>query len=128
MSDDIDLEESSGNVFADLDLPDPDVRLAKAKLVRQIANIIGERGWPPIEAARALGLHQSDVSSLARGRLRDFSLERLMTVLTRAGQDVATVVRSTREPNRRGWLDVRNDEDQGITEPNLLLGGSAQTD
>jgi predicted XRE-type DNA-binding protein len=112
MSDSIDYEESSGNVFADLDLPDPEIRLAKAKLARQIARVIAERGWKQSEAAEALGLHQPEVSNIVRGRLRDFSLDRLMTVLNRAGQDVAIVVHLNREPARRGRLDVRSDDDQ----------------
>jgi predicted XRE-type DNA-binding protein len=78
-------EESSGNVFADLDLPDPEIRLAKAKLARQIARIIDERGWKQTEAAEALGLHQPEVFNIVRGRLRDFSLDQLTAALTRAG-------------------------------------------
>src|SRR5690349_12648734 len=112
MSDSIDYEESSGNVFADLGLPDPEIRLAKAKLARQIAHVIAERGWKQTDAAEALGLHQPEVSNIVRGRLRDFSLDRLMTVLNRAGQDVAIVVHLNREPARRGRLDVRSDDEQ----------------
>jgi predicted XRE-type DNA-binding protein len=114
MSDDIEYEESSGNVFADLGLPDPEIRLAKAKLAHPIAKIIAKRGWKQIEAAEALGLHQPEVSNLVRGRLTDFSLERLMAVLTRAGHDVAIVVHPNREPSRPGRLDVRNEDDGAI--------------
>ncbi len=82
-------EESSGNIFADLELPDPEIRLAKAKLARQIAQVIAERGWQQTEAAESLGLHQSEVVNILRGRLRAFSLDRLMAMLNRADQNVA---------------------------------------
>jgi predicted XRE-type DNA-binding protein len=85
MGDDIDYEESSGNVFADLGLPDPEIRLAKAKLAHQIARIIDEHGWNKAEAAEALGRHQPEVSNLVRGRVRALTLDRLIALLDRAG-------------------------------------------
>jgi predicted XRE-type DNA-binding protein len=88
MSEGITYERSSGNVFADLDHPDPETALAKAKLARRIADVIEERGWTQTQAAAALGLDQPKVSALVRGRLRDFSLERLMRLLTRLDCDV----------------------------------------
>jgi hypothetical protein len=42
--DDIDFEVGSGNVFADLDLDNPDERLAKAKLAAEINAIIEQTG------------------------------------------------------------------------------------
>jgi predicted XRE-type DNA-binding protein len=84
----IERHESSGNVFADLGLPDADVLLAKADLAIEIAAIIQARAWTQERAAQEMGLDQPKVSALVRGRLRDFSLERLMLLLTRLGQDV----------------------------------------
>lgn len=84
---------SSGNVFADLGLPDADTLLIKAELVRQISVIIRERHLTQSETAKLLGLDQPKVSALLSGRLRGFSLERLTRFLNALGRDVEIVVR-----------------------------------
>lgn len=86
------VEVSSGNVFEDLGLPDASTRLAKAELTRSIRKVIAAKEWKQREAAEALGLAQSDVSDLIRGKLGRFSMERLHTLLTRLGADVHIVV------------------------------------
>ncbi|MBA3415296.1 MAG: XRE family transcriptional regulator [Chloroflexia bacterium] len=104
MSDKQEYTVGSGNVFADLGHHDPDTALAKADIAGQIASIIDRRGWNQREAADALGLDQPKVSHLVRGRLRDFSLERLMKVLTKLDQDVQIVSRPNPEPERAARL------------------------
>ncbi|MEO8718050.1 MAG: helix-turn-helix transcriptional regulator [Burkholderiales bacterium] len=97
----IELERSSGNVFADLDLPDAQDRLAKAELAREIGALLTRKGLSQSDAARLLGVDQPKVSALLRGRLSGFSLERLIRFLNLLGQDVRIVVRpksSTRGP------------------------------
>ena len=89
------IERSSGNVFADLGLPDADVHLLKAELVTRIDRIIRERGLKQIEAAKLLGLSQPDVSRLLRGDFREYSMERLLRLLTSLGRDVDIVIRET---------------------------------
>jgi predicted XRE-type DNA-binding protein len=68
---DIEFTVSSGNVFADLGLPEPDVELVKAKLVHAIAEVIAEQGLTQAQAAARLGLKQPNVSVLLRGRTGD---------------------------------------------------------
>jgi predicted XRE-type DNA-binding protein len=63
---------SSGNVFADLELPEADERMLKAQLAVQIRRFIEEKGWKQVEAAEAVGLNQPKVSHLLRGRLAGF--------------------------------------------------------
>lgn len=104
MSEDQDYIIGSGNVFADLGHPDPDTALAKADIAGRIAAIIAERGWTQTRAAEALGLAQPHVSNLVRGRLRDFSLERLMVLLTRLGEDVEIRSRPNAQPERKARL------------------------
>ncbi|MBM3240470.1 XRE family transcriptional regulator [Candidatus Poribacteria bacterium] len=77
----IEYEESSGNVFKDLGLPNPEERLAKAQLALMIYDIIDERGLTQVEAARILGISQPKVSALRNGRLASFSIERLFSFL-----------------------------------------------
>ncbi len=83
----------SGNVFADLGLPNADERLAKAALAHQICALIEDAGLDQKQAARRLKIDQPKVSALLRGRLKDFSTERLMRFLTALDRDVLIVVR-----------------------------------
>lgn len=78
----------SGNVFADLGLPDADERMLKAQLAVQIRRFIEEKGWTQVEAAEAVGLDQPKVSHLLRGRLAGFSVDRLLNILNRLGHSV----------------------------------------
>jgi predicted XRE-type DNA-binding protein len=86
--------ESSGNVFADLGLPNPDEELLKAKLIWQISDTIGARKLTQGEAAKLLGLKQPDVSSLLHGKTNDFSVDRLLRLLNRLGKDVKITVKT----------------------------------
>ena len=82
------ITESSGNVFADLGLPNPEQELMKAELTLQIYRIIKERDLTQAEAAKALGVKQPHVSLLMRNRAGSFSVGRLMEFLTALGHDV----------------------------------------
>jgi predicted XRE-type DNA-binding protein len=87
---------SCGNVFADLDLPDPELLLAKAKLCAKISRIIRERKLTQKQAAKLMGLTQPNVSDLLRGRLDGFTLDRLFRCLDALGQEIEIVVRPKR--------------------------------
>src|SRR5437660_12346676 len=87
------VERGSGNVFADLGLPNPDLALAKAELVRRIRVLIAERKLTQSEAAELLGLDQPKVSALVRGRVEGYSIDRLFRLLNALGQRVEISVR-----------------------------------
>lgn len=96
MSEQHTVTESSGNVFKDLGVAEPETVLAKADLAIAIASIVTERDWTQEEAAAALGIDQPKVSALMNGRLAGFSFERLMRFLNRLDYDVRlTVSRSS---------------------------------
>jgi predicted XRE-type DNA-binding protein len=99
-------EKSSGNVFADLGLPNPEDRLAKAELARRISVIISEQHLTQLEAAAVLGIDQPKVSALVRGRLGGFSLERLLRFLNVLGRDVEIVVKPKPKGRRHATLSV----------------------
>ena len=103
MVDDINVEVGSGNVFADLGLPNPEEHLAKAELASRISEVLRERRLTQAAAAELLGIDQPKVSRLQRGYLTNFSVERLMHFLTRLGRDVEIVVK----PAARGIGRVR---------------------
>lgn len=106
MSEEIEFEQGSGNVFADLGLPDADEMLLKAHLVHQISVIIEERDVTQAQAAELLGIDQPKVSRLLRGHLRGFSIERLTRFLNALGQDVEIVVRPKPRSEPQGHTRV----------------------
>ena len=94
-----DFTLGSGNVFADLDLPDPEELQLKTKLTLLIKRIIQQRGWTQQQAADALGIKQPDVSELSRGqRLEHYSVERLLNFLSKLEQKVTITVNSDELP------------------------------
>jgi predicted XRE-type DNA-binding protein len=99
------VEESSGNVFADIGVTDPEETLAKAELAHRISLLIRKRRLTQVRAAKILGTDQARVSDLVRGRLTAFSTERLLRFLANLGCDVQIVI-TPRSPNRRGRLKV----------------------
>lgn len=101
-----DIEESSGNVFADLELSNPEERLAKAELARKISQIVTERHLTQAEAASLLGIDQPKISALMRGRLGGFSFERLMRFLNLLGRDVEITVKAKPGKRRQGEVIV----------------------
>ena len=97
---------SSGNVFADLGLPEADERLAKAELVRIIRRILRERDLTQRDAGKLLGLQQPDVSDLLRGNLARFSRERIERFLILLGMDVRIFVAAKGGRRSRARLTV----------------------
>jgi predicted XRE-type DNA-binding protein len=96
------FEVGSGNVFADLGLPDAEDRLNKAKLAHQISVLIEAAGLTQAKAAERLGIDQPKVSSLLRGRLSLFSTEKLMHFLTLLDQEIILTIRPTRRGHKPG--------------------------
>jgi predicted XRE-type DNA-binding protein len=84
----IEYTESSGNVFADLGVPNPEEALAKAKIAMKIEALIKKKKLTQTKAAKLLKITQPKISMLLRGYLTDFSLERLLRFLNDLGQDV----------------------------------------
>jgi predicted XRE-type DNA-binding protein len=90
------VTDGSGNVFADLGLPNPEQVLLKAQLTLQIYTILKDRDMTQVEIAKILGVRQPQVSLLMRNRAGNFSVGRLMEFLMALRQDVQITVRPTR--------------------------------
>ncbi len=88
----IEFEVGSGNIFADVGLPNPEEHLLKARLARLINKAITEEGWTQQQAAEVLGVTQPKVSDLNRGRLKNFSVERLLNFLAQLDHRVTITV------------------------------------
>lgn len=96
------VERSSGNVFEDLGLPERAEQLAKPEIAARISSIIGRRGLTQIQAAKVLGVNQTDVSDLTRGKLSGFSTDRLFRFLTALGQGIKLSFRGESTRTERG--------------------------
>lgn len=93
---------SSGNVFADLNLPNPEIARAKAELVRRIREIISDRRLSQTRAAALMGLDQPKVSALVRGRVDGYSLDRLFRFLNALGQEIEICLRAAPASQKSG--------------------------
>jgi predicted XRE-type DNA-binding protein len=96
MADDTETQITRGtsNIFADLGFPDPETHLLKAQLVVRLSSVIQVRKLTQAAAAKLTGISQPDLSRLLRGRFRDVSVERIMSMLTRLGCEIDIVVRA----------------------------------
>jgi len=82
--------KSSGNVFVDLGFPPDEVAVLtlRAELMVMLRKLIAAKGWTQSQAAGVLGVTQSRVSDLVRGKHERFSLDMLVTLAARAGRTV----------------------------------------
>jgi predicted XRE-type DNA-binding protein len=92
-TDDVVVTESSGNVFADLGLPNAEELQTKVRLALWLNRILEERKLTQAEAARVLGVNQPKVSALKGYKLEGFSVERLMRFATALEHDVVIEIR-----------------------------------
>ncbi len=89
----VEVRRGSGNVYADLGLPDAGELKIKTGLVIEIRKAIRELGLTQQQAARRMGLTQPKVSGILRGDLSNVSERKLMDCLTRLGYDIEISVR-----------------------------------
>jgi len=92
----IKVTKSSGNVFLDLGFSreEAEVLAMRAELMARLRTLISDRGWTQQEAAKRLGISQSRVSDLVRGKWDKFSLDMLITLAARAGQRPSLVMQA----------------------------------
>lgn len=103
---DIEFTRSSGNVFADLGLPDAEEALAKADLAIAINRIMEARGLTERQTAAILGTSQSRVHNARRGRLIGVSTDWLFQALNKLGHDVEINVRPKPEDRSQAQTTV----------------------
>lgn len=93
--DGIEVEMGSGNVFADLGLPDAGRLKIKSGLVLEITRAIQKLGVTQSQAAQRMGLVQPKVSNLLRGDFSNLSERKLMDCLNRLGVDIEIKLTAT---------------------------------
>lgn len=102
----IEIEESSGNVYADLQVANAEAMYVKARLASEIGDIIRHRHLTQQQAAEILGLPQPKLSGLLRGQFRGISETKMIECLNRLGRDVEIVVRKAPRSHPQGHTHV----------------------
>lgn len=101
---DIEVEHSSGNVFADLGLKNAEELKIRSNLMMKIMDVIIAKGLSQTEAAKIMGISQPKVSDLMRGGFPRISEHKLMQCLTRLGYDVQISVKPKPVKNYAGQM------------------------
>lgn len=91
----VDAKISTGNVFADLNLADPEKLKIKAGLALQIKQSVQKNKMNQQDAALKMGISQAKVSNLMRGDFSGLSERKLMDCLNRLGYDIEIKVKKT---------------------------------
>lgn len=100
-----DIEASSGNVYADVDVYDAEQMQLKAQLALVISEILQRKGLTQQQAAQVLGMTQPKLSNLLRGQFRGISEAKMLECLVKLGRDVEIVVGEESRPH--GQLRVK---------------------
>lgn len=108
-AEEIECEMSSGNIFADIGIENPEEELTKAKLVWEIEQIIKKKKLTQVAAAKVMGISQPKVSALIRRKLDGFSVERMMHFLNALGQDIDIIVRQKPRSRKQAIISVYHD-------------------
>ena len=102
----IEVVPSSGNIFADLGLPNAEERQTKARLAFAINEIMHSQQLSQAAAARRLNVNQPKISALRNYQLQGFSVERLMNFLTALDRDIEIVIRHKSRRSKGGRILV----------------------
>ncbi len=85
------VTKSSGNVFLDLGFPPEEAAILqmRAEIMSDLRKFIKTKKLTQAKAADILGVSQSRVSDLTRGKWEKFSLEMLIALATKAGMRIS---------------------------------------
>ena len=97
-------EKGSGNIFADLGLPNAEEHQLKAALIVQLKRLVVERGLSQVATAKLVEMKQPDLSKVFRGQLKLVSVEKLLRMLTAFDQDVEITVKPHRKRGEAGRI------------------------
>jgi predicted XRE-type DNA-binding protein len=90
--DDFELVRGSGNIFRDFNDPNPELEQFRARLAVRIVKALDEQKLTGREAAERTGFAEADFSRIRRAKLGRFTIDRLMMMLTKLGQDIEVAV------------------------------------
>jgi len=101
------VETGSGNIFADLGLPDAEAHFLKAQIVSELYRLTHERKLTQAQAGERMSISQPEVSRLFKGNFREYSVDRLMGFLTAFDRDIEIVVRPHKKAGKGGHITFR---------------------
>ncbi|QLF92709.1 XRE family transcriptional regulator [Pseudomonas sp. ABC1] len=101
-----DIEESSGNPYADIGQTNASEMQVKARLATKIGEIIKSRRLTQLQAAEILGLPQPKVSDMLRGKFRGISEAKMIDCLSRLGRDVQILIKTAPRSRKEGRVEV----------------------
>ena len=105
--DDFELVRGSGNVFADLGLPDPELEQLRAILAAEIGKTLAADKLTVRAAEKITGVAAADFSRIRQARLKSFTIDRLMTILDRLDRKVqVSVAVYPRDPAESGAVHI----------------------
>ena len=99
-----DITAGSGNIFADLNLPDAETHFLKAQIVSEIYRLTKERKLTQVQAGKRMAISQPEVSRMFKGHFREYSIERLIEFLTLFDRDVDIVVKPHKKTGKSGRI------------------------
>ena len=102
----VEVWRGSGNVYADLGLPDAEKLKIKTGLVVEIRRAMRRLGLTQQAAAQRMGITQPKVSDMMRGDFSNLSERKLMDCLTRLGYNIEIKVKPAAKPLGRLMLAV----------------------
>jgi len=102
----VEIKKSSGNVYADLGLPDAEEMLVKARLAAKIGEIIKHRHLTQHQASEILAMPQSKISNMLRGNFRGISETKMIECLNLLGRDIEIVVKKAPRTHAAGHTSV----------------------
>jgi len=100
------IQESSGNIFADIRVANPERVRIRAEIMLSVTKIIRDRHLTQTQAAEILGIHQSKVSCLMNGKLSMFSFDHLLQFLNALGEDVSIFINPKKDEEKVGARKV----------------------
>lgn len=115
-SEDMQVTESGGNIFADLGIENPKEYQLKSRLASLLYDSIKAKGWTQKRTAEVLGITQPDVSNICRGLLDHFSAEKLLHLLARLEHRVTITVQDVNSelPAREIVIDAGSVSAEGV--------------
>jgi predicted XRE-type DNA-binding protein len=88
----IQVLRGSGNVFRDLNVPNPDLEQLRAILAARIIKVLDEKKLTVRKAQELTGIAAADFSRIRRAKIARFTIDRLMAILNRLDQEVEVSV------------------------------------
>lgn len=89
---DFEVVHGSGNVFRDLRKPNADLAQARAILAAKIIGVLDDRKLGVRAAEKLTGVDAAEFSRIRSARLERFTIDRMITILGKLGQEVKVAV------------------------------------